>query len=60
MIVANDVSKAGIGFNSDDNAVTVYWPQGEQSFAQTSKQRLARQLIHTIAERLTATQSQAD
>ncbi|GGY57102.1 phosphopantothenoylcysteine decarboxylase [Bacterioplanes sanyensis] len=60
MIVANDVSQANIGFNSDDNAVSVYWPNGEQHLPQASKQRLARQLIQIIAERFTATQPQAD
>ena len=51
MIIANDVAQAGIGFNSDDNAVTVITADGQQSLAQTSKSRLARQLIQLIAER---------
>ncbi|MCY0965764.1 bifunctional phosphopantothenoylcysteine decarboxylase/phosphopantothenate--cysteine ligase CoaBC [Parathalassolituus penaei] len=54
MIVANDVSQPGIGFNSDDNAVTLYWPDGEQAFAAMSKQALARELILAIAQRYTA------
>ncbi|MCV5753910.1 bifunctional phosphopantothenoylcysteine decarboxylase/phosphopantothenate synthase, partial [Escherichia coli] len=29
MICANDVSVAGQGFNSNDNAITLYWPEGE-------------------------------
>ncbi|MCV5927896.1 bifunctional phosphopantothenoylcysteine decarboxylase/phosphopantothenate synthase, partial [Escherichia coli] len=28
MICANDVSVAGQGFNSNDNAITLYWPEG--------------------------------
>lgn len=51
MIVANDVSQPGIGFNSDDNAVILYWPDGEQAFDAMSKQALARQLIQQIARR---------
>jgi len=54
MIVANDVSVAGLGFNSDDNAVTVFWQDGEQSLGPDSKHRLAEQLIRLIAGRLPA------
>ena len=53
MIVANDVSIAGIGFNSDDNAITVISPDSETSFAQASKQQLARDIVTAVAERQT-------
>jgi phosphopantothenoylcysteine decarboxylase/phosphopantothenate--cysteine ligase len=49
LIVANDVAQPGIGFNSDDNAVTLIHSQGEISLAQASKATLARQLIVHIA-----------
>ena len=49
LIIANDVTEQGIGFNSDDNAVTVIWHDGEQHIAQTAKRALARQLIGIIA-----------
>lgn len=49
MIVANDVSKQGIGFNSDENAVTVVWPGGELPLAQSSKLNIARQVVELIA-----------
>jgi len=52
MICANDVSVAGQGFNSDDNALTVYWPQGEQSLPLASKSELARSLMLLINEQL--------
>ncbi len=52
MICANDVSVAGQGFNSDDNALTVYWPQGEQSLPLASKTELARSLMLLINEQL--------
>ena len=32
MICVNDVSQSDIGFNSDDNAVTVLWQNGERAF----------------------------
>lgn len=54
MIVANDVSQADIGFNSDQNAATAIWPGGgSQVFEITSKTQLARQLVALIAGRLT-------
>jgi phosphopantothenoylcysteine decarboxylase / phosphopantothenate---cysteine ligase len=55
MIVANDVSQPGIGFNSDDNAVTLFWADGQQDFEAMSKQALARELIQQIARRYTDT-----
>lgn len=58
MIVANDVSLSEIGFNSDQNAVTVFWAENQQSFAQMSKQALARELVELIAHRYQQTQTQ--
>ena len=52
MIVANDVSDSSIGFNSDNNAVTVLWADGEQELAMAGKAALARQIIQLIASRL--------
>jgi phosphopantothenoylcysteine decarboxylase/phosphopantothenate--cysteine ligase len=51
MIIANDVSNTAIGFNSEDNAVTAYWSNGEQVFAQANKYALAEQLWQLIAVR---------
>lgn len=53
MIVANDVSRSDIGFNSDENAVTVLWPNGEQVLDLASKHQIARTIIALIAQRLT-------
>jgi phosphopantothenoylcysteine decarboxylase/phosphopantothenate--cysteine ligase len=52
MIVANDVSDRSIGFNSDNNAATVLWADGEQELALAGKAVLARQIIELIARRL--------
>ncbi len=49
LIIANDVSNTDIGFNSDNNAVSLIWTDGEQTMALTSKQQLARNLITEIA-----------
>jgi phosphopantothenoylcysteine decarboxylase/phosphopantothenate--cysteine ligase len=50
MIIANDVSNSEVGFNSDDNAVVVYWPQGEKTFMRANKYVLAEQLWQLIAD----------
>ncbi len=52
MIVSNDVSNEQIGFNSDDNEVTVIWPAGEQTLARSGKANIARQIIALIAAQL--------
>lgn len=50
LIVANDVSDSRIGFNTDDNRVTVIGADTEQHIEQMSKRQLARQLIALIAQ----------
>lgn len=53
LIIANDITHAGIGFDSDDNAVTLIDQHSEYELDQRSKQQLARDLIAVLAERLT-------
>lgn len=48
MICANDVSSQGQGFNSDNNALTLYWSTGRLSLPLTNKTKLAQQLINEI------------
>ncbi len=50
MIVANQVG-GGKGFDSDQNAVNVYWNTGEQTFSTAEKTELARDVLKLIAER---------
>ena len=52
MIIANDVSAPGIGFNSENNAVTVLWGDGEAAIGERSKIQLARDLIALIERNL--------
>lgn len=52
MIIANDVSSSEIGFNSDNNAVSVLWKDGEQHLQLASKRQLSRELITVIAAQL--------
>lgn len=49
MIVANDVSNRQIGFNSDNNAVTLIWPEGQQAFPVANKIELSLELLTIIS-----------
>jgi phosphopantothenoylcysteine decarboxylase/phosphopantothenate--cysteine ligase len=53
LIIANDVSRSDIGFNSDENAVTVISTAEALELPQTSKRQLAGRLISLIAEKYT-------
>ena len=50
MIAANQVG-GNLGFDSDENALSVFWPGGNIDLEQAPKEKLARQLISIIAER---------
>jgi phosphopantothenoylcysteine decarboxylase/phosphopantothenate--cysteine ligase len=54
MIVANRVGVPDGGFESDHNAMTAFWHDGERVFAPAPKTRLADDLIDLIVERLHA------
>ncbi|MEH6445672.1 MAG: bifunctional phosphopantothenoylcysteine decarboxylase/phosphopantothenate--cysteine ligase CoaBC [Oceanospirillaceae bacterium] len=49
LIAANDVANSDIGFNSDDNALTLISADQQLNLAQTSKTKLAQQIIQHIA-----------
>ncbi|WP_303759246.1 bifunctional phosphopantothenoylcysteine decarboxylase/phosphopantothenate--cysteine ligase CoaBC [Alcanivorax jadensis] len=51
MIATNDVSGSNVGFNSDNNALTVIWPGGHKVLPLASKAQIAKQLIELIAIR---------
>ena len=54
MIAANWVGREQGGFDSEQNALEVFWKDGKKFLAMTDKKRLAEQLIELIAERLMA------
>lgn len=54
MIIANRVGIAEGGFESDQNALTAYWKDGQREFASAPKTRLADALMDLIVERLNA------
>ena len=55
MIAANDVSCAGQGFESEDNALTVLTRDARFDIARASKSQVAQSLLKLVAEQLGAT-----
>lgn len=51
LIIANRVDRDDVGFNSDYNAATAIWMDGQQEFETTTKTRLAGDLVKLIAGR---------
>lgn len=51
MIAANEVGKKQGGFDSHENALTIYWQDGEQTLPMADKNTIARQLMTIIAEK---------
>lgn len=55
LIVANDVGKPDIGFQSDENEVTLIDPDGGAvSISRAHKQIIARQIVSHIAQKISA------
>ena len=54
LIATNDVSGSDVGFNSDNNALTIIWPDGHRILSVAPKPHIARQLIDVVAERYRA------
>ena len=48
-IVANDVSRADVGFNSDDNEAWLITAETSQVLSKRSKTQLARDIIASVA-----------
>jgi phosphopantothenoylcysteine synthetase/decarboxylase len=50
LVIANDVTKPGIGFDSERNEVTLVYPTHHTALPQASKHELAHQLVQAILE----------
>ena len=50
MIIANRVG-VDLGFDRDENAVNVFWGDGEKRFPKTDKSALANELVELVVER---------
>lgn len=48
LVVANDVSRPGVGFDSDRNEVLLVYPERTEALPQDSKHNLAGRIIHAI------------
>lgn len=53
LVIANNISDNSIGFNSDDNAVTLVEKNSATEISQRSKHQLARELIALFAKKIT-------
>ena len=51
MIAGNDVSDPQIGFNSDENALTVIWDGGQRDLPRAPKSVIAIELLSLVAEK---------
>ncbi|MGL9774140.1 MAG: bifunctional phosphopantothenoylcysteine decarboxylase/phosphopantothenate--cysteine ligase CoaBC [Sodalis sp. (in: enterobacteria)] len=51
LVCANDVSRTSQGFNSDNNALHLFWRDGELQLPLSDKSLLAQQLINEIVSR---------
>ena len=64
MIACNDVSRADIGFASDENAMTVFFAESyrmeKRDLEKASKQEIAQQLVEAIHDALYRDPSQDD
>ena len=52
LVVANDVSNTSIGFDSDDNAVTLITKRRNLAIEKESKRKIAKRIIKLIAEEI--------
>jgi len=52
LVVANDVSDKSIGFDSDDNAVTLITKRRNLAIEKESKRKIAKKIIKLIAEEI--------
>ena len=50
MIIANEVG-VDLGFDRDENAVSVFWKDGERRFPTTDKSALANELVELVVDR---------
>lgn len=52
MICANDVSQSDLGFNADNNALTLYWHNEQLELPTNSKTAIALTVIQQLAQRI--------
>jgi len=60
LVAANWVGREGLGFESEENALALYWEGGTRELARASKPALGRTLVEIITERLHAARRPQD
>ena len=60
MIAGNNIADPQLGFDSEENALEVYWSGGHCSLERDKKTKIARKLITLIAERYASTQERSN
>lgn len=60
MVVANDVSSAGMGFGSERNRWTIVTPGGVEELPEAGKRALARELLDRVAGALASVRGPGD
>jgi len=51
LVVANDVSRADIGFDSHDNEVVLVWPEADEPVPRASKHDIATHIVEMVLAR---------
>ena len=54
LIVANNVADSSIGFNSDNNRITLVWNDGESDLPAMSKRNIAAKIVNHVSKQLDA------
>jgi phosphopantothenoylcysteine decarboxylase/phosphopantothenate--cysteine ligase len=54
LIVANNVADSSIGFNSDNNRITLVWNDGESDLPVMSKRNIAAKIVNHVSKQLDA------
>ena len=60
MVAGNNVADPHVGFDSDENALEVYWSDGHCSLERDKKTKIARKLITLIAKRYASIQKRSN
>ena len=60
LVVANDVSRPGIGFGSDENAVTLITADGERAVPTAPKDDIARAVIDAACDLMTSAPNRSE
>jgi phosphopantothenoylcysteine decarboxylase/phosphopantothenate--cysteine ligase len=58
-VVLNDVSRSEIGFDSENNEVTILTADGDRAVAKAGKPEIAREVLRTVSDLRAPVESQS-